>query len=186
MKHGFPAGTVTFAFLLLCSGALADLPLSEVEVLPDKKATGDWRDYTVRLRPSANQHYDRLVFDCILRQEIEWTNADGKKYTKIHEPAAFTYRRKNVKFVRDLDVFISFKAPESRERIEKIYGKKMFMQDVAVIISHIKISAYKGKKLLWKIKVPAEGKYDPIKKQKILDKQTKESENTKSRAASDF
>ncbi len=179
MKNGFPAGKATLAFLLLCSGALAGPPLSEVEVVPDKKSKGDWRDYTVRLRPSANRHYDRLVFDCVLHQDIEWINADGKKYTKIHEPAAFTYRRKNVKFVRDLDVFISFKAPETRERIERIYGKKMFMKDVPVIISHIKISAYKGKNRLWKIKAPAEGKYDPINKKKIEDKKTRESENTK-------
>lgn len=162
---------VLYIFFIALTAVEGGVPLSEVEVTPDDKSADGWRDYTIRLRPSENHFFDKLVFDCVLRQEFEWTNADGKKYTKVHEPAAFTCRRKNVKFVTDLDLFISFKVPDNIERVQKIFGEKMFMGNVPVSIPDIKISAYKAKKRVWKIKVPAKGKYDPVKKKKIIDKE---------------
>lgn len=150
-------------------------PVKEVEIIPDEIKNGQ-RDYTVRMRPTVNDVYDDIVFECVYRQEFEWTNADGKKSKKVHEPAAFTYKRHEVKFTADLDCFISFRVPVSPKRLMAIYGDTMFRPNVLITVSCIKISAFNDDEKLWQIEVPAEkgiyfpGKQAPAKQPQKLQK----------------
>ena len=140
---------------MVVAGLCLAEPVKEVEVIPDEIKNGQ-RDYTVRMRPVVDDVYDDIFFECVYHQEFEWTNADGKKSQKVHEPAAFTYKRHKVKFTADLDCFISFRVPVSPERLAAIYGDTMFTPNVPITVSSIKISAFNGNKKLWQIEVPAE------------------------------
>ena len=119
----------------VCSGGF----FSEIEVLSDPEVNGQ-KDYTVRFHPVESHTCDEVVFECIYAQEIPWTEADGKKSVKIHEPVRFAYRRAGAKFVNDLDHYISFRVPVAFSRLERMYGEGVFKAEYPVVIRRMRIS----------------------------------------------
>jgi len=136
------------AISLLWVGSAHGDWFTEIEIGAEKEVDGQ-RDFTVKFTPGITHQCDQVVLECIYHQEFPWTNARGKKYTKVHEPVRFSYRRHAVKFVNDLDVYISFRAPVSMKRLQRIYGPKVFNEDHAVTIARMRLRGIRGEKELW-------------------------------------
>ena len=129
--------------------------LSEVEITRDPVKKGE-QEYTVRLLPNKTHQCDKVVFECVYRQEFPWENARGKVYTKIHEPVPFTYRSRDVRLVADLDNYTNFRVPIGLELLAKAYGDKVFNKDYPVTIARIRITGSSASGVLWQheLKVP--------------------------------
>lgn len=144
--------------LLLIGGAPASDWIRMVEVTSEPEANGQ-KDYTIRFAPRKTQLCDKVVFECVYHQEFPWEDVWGKKYTKMHEPVPFTYQRAKVKFVNDLDEYVSFRIPVSMERLKEKYGPKVFNKDYPVTVDRIEISGMVKGETIWSFSVPAKGKY---------------------------
>ena len=129
----------------------------EVEVKTDVEAEGR-KDFTVRFTPEMTHQCDRIVFECFYHQEFPWENARGKKYTKTIEPVRFTYVRSNVHMVNELDSYISFKVPTSRDLLQRTYGPTVFSADYPVTVPRIRATAEAGGKKLWSYILPTDSK----------------------------
>jgi hypothetical protein len=149
------AAWMAAAALLLPSRAWAD-GVKEVEISSDPPEDGE-QVFTVRIRPSKNRVYEKIVFDCFLHQEFQWENERQSVTNKVHEPAVYTYRRKDVKLVEDLDCFVSFRVPVGMERLRDIYGVTAFNTNAPVTVSRMKITGYKKDASVWRVEVPANG-----------------------------
>jgi hypothetical protein len=140
---------------LAAAVALAD-GVREVEVVCDPPDNGQ-RIYTVRLRPARPHTCSKLVFDCTLRQEFPWEVQPGRMGVKTNEPAVFTYRRKDVKMVEDLDCFVSFRVPVSIPRLQEIYGLTAFHTNFPVAVSRIKVTGFENDQPSWTFETEARG-----------------------------
>lgn len=150
---------VALLFPFLCiTGALAD-PVREIEITSTPPRDGQLI-MDVRLTPGQTAQYEKLTFECVLRQEFPSEATHRKRELNIHEPAAFTYRRKDVKMVEDLDTHINFKVPISFDRLVEIYGQTTFNTNFPVTVSRVVISAM-SKALSWSYDIPANGVHRP-------------------------
>lgn len=131
----------------------------EIEVTSEAEAEGK-QDITVRLRPDTTHHCDVIEFECVYRQEFPWEDARGKKYTKVHEPVSFIYRRADVKLVNDLDCYISFRVPVDRKDLEARYGNTVFNKQCPITISRVKITGKVNGQTLWTYVVPLPARLD--------------------------
>ena len=133
--------------------------IREVEIASEPARNGQ-KDFTVRILPARTHRCETLVFECVYHQEFPWVNARGKEYVKIHEPVRFAYRRKGVKFVNDLDKYVSFRVPVSLARLQTMYGDKVFNAEHPVTVARMKISVLAGEdEVAWSRELPAEGKH---------------------------
>jgi hypothetical protein len=148
----------------MSAGISFAVPAKEIEITPGVEKDGR-REYTVRIRPSENHTYNDIVFNIIYQQEFRWENADGKVSRKTIEPVEFTYKRHDVKFISDLDVFITFRVPVSKERLQKAYGERVFKKDCPITIPRIRISAVSDGKTVWKTELPSKGLHQLEKKE---------------------
>ena len=148
-----------FGFLTAAFTTLAG-PLTEVEITPDPVRDGQ-QTFDVRLTPGETRTYDKLTFDCVLHQEFPKTTTDQRSGTQIHEPAVFTYRRRDVKMVEELDVHISFQIPISLERLTEIYGATTFNTNYPVTVSRMTISAAQKNDTVWSFEFKAGGVFTP-------------------------
>ncbi|MCX7590116.1 MAG: hypothetical protein N2255_00665 [Kiritimatiellae bacterium] len=151
----FPGAIV---FLVILSPALGGELIREIEIRSEPEANGH-KDFTVRLLPGQTYECERVQFECVYHQEFPWEDVRGRKYTKIYEPVNFKYQRKDVKFVNDLDTYISFRVPIGRDLLENAYGETAFAKGYPVTISRIRITAFAEGKPLWSYEVPAGGKH---------------------------
>jgi len=131
-------------------------PLSEVEITADPVQKGQ-QIYTVRMRPAETRKYDKLVFECVYRQDLPWEMTNEARRIKIHEPASFTYPRKDVKMTEDLDCYISFRVPIGMELLQETWGKTLFDPCQPVRISRMRISGIVSNAPLWTVEVEADG-----------------------------
>lgn len=143
---------------LFLTRAMAD-PVREIEITSTPPKDG-LLIVDVRITPGQTAQYERMTFDCVLRQEFPSEATHLKRETKVHEPAFFTYRRKDIKMVEDLDTHISFKVPVSIGRLMEIYGITTFNTNFPVSVSRIVISA-SSKTLSWTYDIPANGVHKP-------------------------
>ncbi len=149
------------AFILLLitiSSAINAQYIKLIEITTEPEPTGK-TIYTFRFTPGTTEIYDLLTFELTYHQEFPFEDSSGKKYTKIHEPESFTYKRKNEKFVNELDNYINFRIPMSLELLKKMYGDRTFREEFPVTISAIKIRADKVGKKVWEYKFPPTGKF---------------------------
>ena len=114
---------------------------------------------TVHILPGETQKFDKIEYIITYHQDFPFEDSRGRKYHKIHEPAAFTYERKKVKLVEDLDNYINFRIPISRERLKIIYGKLTFHPKFPITIPIIKIRAYDDGDLVWEYDLKINKKY---------------------------
>lgn len=143
---------------LCLTGALAD-PVREIEITATPPRDGQLI-MDVRLTPGQTAHYDKMTFDCVLRQEFPSEATHGNREKAVHEPASFTYRRKDVKMVEDLDTHISFKVPVGIDRLVEMYGLTTFNTNFPVTVSRVVISAA-SKAFSWSYDIPASGVHKP-------------------------
>jgi hypothetical protein len=130
-------------------------PVREIEITSIPPDNGQ-QLFTVRFTPNETLLYDKVTFECVLRQEFAEETTHQNKGTKIHEPANFTYTRKDVKMVEDLDNFISFRIPVSHPRLQDIFGPTAFNTNHPVTVARMTISA-SGKQATWSCEIPASG-----------------------------
>jgi len=131
----------------------------EIEIKADPDEDGK-RIYSFRFTPDKTCHYKVIEFECFFRQEFPWEDVRGRKYTKVHEPVTFTFRRENIKFVNDLDAFINFRVPVSRKRLVKKYGDKTFNKDAPIKLDRFRVTATANGKTIWDLILRAGGKFD--------------------------
>lgn len=148
------------AVLLTLATAGAE-PVREIEITsnPPDPATGQ-QLFNVRLTPDETAEYERISFDCVLRQAFTDQATHTKSSMKIHEPAVFTYRRKDVKMVQDLDTHISFRIPVGHQRLQEIFGQTAFNTNYPVTVDRMVITT-SGPQLSWTNEVPASGVHRP-------------------------
>ncbi|MGQ9661578.1 MAG: hypothetical protein ACUVWX_04465 [Kiritimatiellia bacterium] len=132
--------------------------LREIEIRSEPEAHGH-KDFMVRMLPGQTYECERVQFECVYHQEFPWEDVRGRKYTKIYEPVNFKYQCKDVKFVNDLDTYISFRVPIGRDLLESAYGETTFVKGYPVTITRMKITAFANGAPLWSYEVPAAGKH---------------------------
>jgi hypothetical protein len=139
--------------LLACSTARCPAEwFSEIEVRSEPEANGQ-KDYTVRFKPIRTHQCDHVLFECVYRQELPWVEADGQKSTRIHEPVRHSYRRTAVKFVNDLDNYISFRVPVSLERLQQAFGLDAFDAGHPITVPRMWITGATSTQTLWRFEV---------------------------------
>jgi hypothetical protein len=141
-------GTLAIA---ACAG-----PVREIEVTSDPEENGQ-QVFTVRLKPGETRAYDALTFACAYHQEFvrQTTDAEGTK--GANEPAVFTYRRKDVRLVDDLDTHVSFRVPVGLKKLQDMYGETAFHPTAPITIARITITASPATGKGWRCTVPATG-----------------------------
>ena len=176
------------SFLLLTALVAAPVRaewLNEAEISVEPSSKPGEMHYTVRLAAGKTRSYDELVFKLHYHQTFPWVDVHGKKSIRVHEPVSFTYRRRAVKLVVDLDRHISFRVPVDRKELENIYGEKTFNKDYPVTIQRMTISGVLEGKTLWTYDMPSEGKHD-IPKIVAEQRAREEKEKSKTEDISDL
>jgi hypothetical protein len=131
-------------------------PVSEVEITPDPPLDG-LQTFDVRFTPGETRTYDKLTFDCVLRQEFPKNTTDQRSGVQVHEPEVFTYRRRDVKMVEELDVHVAFKVPVSTDRLKEIFGLTAFNTNYPVTVPRMTITAEAGGKKVWSLVCETKG-----------------------------
>jgi len=153
------------AVLALGVGLIVSLPAAgfsqwfkEIEIKSDPEAKGQ-KDYTVKFSPEKTHDCEKIVFECAYHQEFPWEDYRGRKYTKIHEPVAFTYRRLDVKFVNELDNYVSFRVPINLALLEEAYGPRVFNKGYPVAIPRMRITGFADGKKIWSYELKTDAKH---------------------------
>ena len=127
--------------------------LQTVEVALDAPEKG-LQVLSVRMTPGVTRTYDKLRFECVYRQEYDWTDSAGHTQRRINEPVRFAYERDDMRLTDDLDAHVSFKAPIATELLRERYGINAFKPDIPVAISRLRIEAVAGDATVWAYEVP--------------------------------
>jgi hypothetical protein len=131
----------------LAAAAIDDLREAEMTIEPEPEIGK--AIYTFRFLPAKSQVADKLTFECIYRQVFTVENSRGETFEKIHEPEVFKVERRNEKFVDELDLYINFRVPISRERIVQAFGKGIFNEQAEISIDRVRVTATVGGKKAW-------------------------------------
>ncbi len=108
---------------------------------------------SICMTPGVTQTYEQLRFECIYRQEFDWTDSAGRKLRRTHEPVRFTYERDDVRLTNDLDTHVSFKAPIGVEVLRGRFGNNAFRPDVPITIPRVRIEARSAGSAVWAYEV---------------------------------
>jgi hypothetical protein len=149
-------------FLALGAGAVrANVTnwIREIEITPDPIRDGH-QIFAFRFMPDKTASYDLIAFECTYHQEFPWEDVRGRKYTKIHEPVTFVFRRAGPSFVNDLDAYINFRVPMAMPLLIQSYGPTTFNKEAPISISTIAIVATVNGQTAWSVKLPSKGKFD--------------------------
>lgn len=158
MRHGISA---VLAFGLLVGSAIPGLRAQEatpawlksVEVTLDPPEK-ELQVVSLRLTPGTTRSYTQLRFECVYRQEFDWTDSSGKTLRRINEPVRFTYERDQVRLTDDLDTYVSFKVPIGMDLLRSRYGTTVFRPETPVAIARIRIEARSEETAVWACEVP--------------------------------
>lgn len=151
MNQGWLILLVCFSIRIACAG-----PVSEIEVTPDPLKNGS-QIFTIRFIPAETRTYEKLNFDCTYRQEYPNLSSHQPTGNKVVEPAAFSYRIRDVKMVDSLDCNISFRVPVDVQKLQEIYGEHLFNTNYPAVVSKIKVTAYEKETVLWSYDLKPEG-----------------------------
>lgn len=127
------------------------LRVAEITVDPPEK---EQQVVSVRMTPGVTRNYTLLRFECVYRQEYDWTNSVGTAQRRVDEPVRFAYDRDNVKLTDDLDAYVSFKMPIGIELLRSRFGATAFRTGVPVTVPRIRIEARDGETTAWAYEVP--------------------------------
>ena len=112
------------------------------------------------IKPVKSAEYDRLIFECIYRQKIPWTDERGRAMTKVIEPVTFTFRRAQVKLVAELDYYCNFRAPYGYVKLTQDFGLNTFAKDGAIVIDRVRITGEIEGKKVWSHEFKAPGQHE--------------------------
>jgi hypothetical protein len=138
-----------FGFVAVAAMAIDDLREAEMTVEPEPEIGK--AIYTFRFLPAKTQVVEKLVFECVYRQKFMVENSRGEKFEKIHEPEVFKYERKQEKFVDELDLYLNFRIPISRERIVQAFGKNIFNEQAEIVVDRVRVTATVAGKKAWQM-----------------------------------
>lgn len=144
------------AGLVLLGMSAAAAPLREIEVTSDPP-DGSQQVFTLRIKPSETHAYEKMTFECTYRQEFESQATDSVGSKVVNEPASFTYRRKDIKLVDDLDCYVSFRVPMGIAKLSDMFGKTTFNTNSPIVVSRIRITAFDATGKAWTCSVDAKG-----------------------------
>ena len=141
------AAVVALLFLGMATRA-GSFKIQELNILREDEGTGK-TIFTVHILPGETKQFDKVEYVVIYHQDFPFEDSRGNKYHKIHEPANYKYTRKTVKFVEDLDNYVNFRVPISRERLKTIYGKFAFHPKYPITEPRMIIRAYDDGEVVW-------------------------------------
>lgn len=144
-------GWVALVLCMTTLGAQAvQPPLENIEVTAEPPTPLERIVINVRWTPTRSVTYDRIEFECTLRQDVDWPARDGSGVIKKpYEPLSYRYRRETVRMIKDLDQYIQFPVPVGLEELRRSYGATTFPFDAPVRISRIRVTAYLGEERVW-------------------------------------
>jgi hypothetical protein len=153
-----------FGLMVLCTTIFTTYNLAAEVAVKELKVTREELDngksiFTVFSLPGETRKYDRVDYILKYHQSFLFNDSRGRKYRKKHEPAEFKYSRKRVKFVEDLDNYVNFMVPVSRERLKIIYGKLTFHPNYQITIPEVIIRAYDDGDVAWELVVKVNKEY---------------------------
>jgi hypothetical protein len=133
--------------------------IREIEITPDPVKDGH-QVFAFRFMPDKTASYDLIEFECTYHQEFPWEDVRGRKYTKVHEPVTFIYRRVGVSLVNDLDAYINFRVPMALPLLIQSYGPTTFNKEHPITVSRVAITATAGGQKAWSVTFPSKGRFD--------------------------
>jgi hypothetical protein len=155
----------TRGFLVLALLCCLTVPVSagsfkvqELDISREDEGTGK-SIFTVHILPGETKKFDKVEYILIYHQDFPFEDSRGNKYHKIHEPAKYKYTRRKVKFVEDLDSYVNFRVPVSRDRLRMIYGKFAFHPKYPITIPRMIIRAYDDGDVVWEQVVRTDKSY---------------------------
>ncbi len=134
-------------------------PVSRVRIVTDPPADGK-QVVTINLTPTASFTAETIEAECRYRQEFAWPPKAATPGTRVIEPAVFTFRWRQVKFVDALDLHLSFYVPVDIKELREKHGATTFVTNAPVTVSTVTVRAFAGEKTLWTFKektVPTDG-----------------------------
>lgn len=140
-----------FVSLLLAAGAaaaFAQTPVTNVNIRLDPPADGK-QVVTINLTPTATFTADLIEAECRYRQEFDFPPLAAKPVRRVIEPAVFTYRTRQVKFVDALDLHLSFFVPVDVRELREKHGPTTFVTNAPVTLSTVTVTAYEGARKIW-------------------------------------
>jgi hypothetical protein len=126
-------------------------PVSHVRIVTDPPVDGK-QCVTIDLTPTASFTAETIEAECRYRQEFDWPPNAAKPGRRAIEPEVFTFRWRQVKFVDDLDLHLSFFVPVDLKELRDKHGATTFVTNAPVTLSTITVKAFAGDKILWSFK----------------------------------
>ena len=161
------AGATAFAAPFDFDAPKAPYKILELNITREDEGTGK-SIFTVHMLPGQTEKFDKIVYIVIYHQDFPFEDSRGNKYHKIHEPAKFKYTRNDIKLVEDLDNYVNFRVPVSRERLKTIYGKFAFHPKYPITEPRMIIRAYRRGQLAWEHEIYTDKAYVWDEKKKTL------------------
>ncbi len=127
---------------------LAQIPVTNVRITVDPPADGK-QVVTIHVTPTATFVADLIEAECRYRQEFPWPPRAAKPSIRVIEPAVFTYRARQVKFVDALDLHLSFYVPVDLKELREKHGPTTFVTNSPVTLSTVTVSAYSNDTPAW-------------------------------------
>jgi hypothetical protein len=126
-------------------------PVSQVRMVTDPPVDGK-QVLTISLTPTASFTADSIEAECRYRQEFDWPPNAVNPGRRVIEPAVFTFRWRQVKFVDALDLHLSCFVPVDLKDLREKHGPTTFVTNAPVTLSTITVRAFAGEKNLWSFK----------------------------------
>lgn len=180
IKNKFMLYVCVFGSLLMALDIVADVSkIKELDITREDEDTGK-SIFSVHILPGETKKFDKIEYILTYHQEFPFEDSRGGKYQKIHDPAEFKYTRAKVKLVEDLDHYVNFRVPVSRDRLKIIYGILTFHPKYPITIPEIKIQAFDDGELAWEhvVKINQTYIWDE-KEQKLIVKPPKKKKTEK-------
>lgn len=150
---------VVTLFCALAAVASADpYKILELDIAREDEGTGK-TIFTVHMLPGQTEKFDKIEYIVVYHQDFPFEDSRGNKYHKIHEPAKFKYTRRDIKLVEDLDNYVNFRVPTSRERLIILYGKFAFHSKYPITEPRIIIRAYDNGEVAWEHEISTDKAY---------------------------
>ncbi len=159
MLHSIKTFVLTAVATLVCIAATAaPYKILELNIVREEEGTGK-TIFTVHMLPGETKKFDKIEYIVVYHQDFPFEDSRGNKYHKIHEPAKFKYTRRDVKLVEDLDNYVNFRVPTSRERLRIIYGQFAFHAKYPITEPRMIIRAYEDGEIAWEQEIRTDKAY---------------------------
>ena len=137
-----------FAIVTTAISAYAGEWLQTVELKAAPEKDGEI-EFTVRFTPSKTVQYSLIEFTSVYQQTFPFKDSLGRKRNKTIEPVKYSYKRRNIKLVDDLDSYVIFRTPINVAKLNDTYGAKTFVENAPVKVDRILMTAYTNDVQVW-------------------------------------